>query len=408
MNTNRLHTLVLLFFLLIVPFRNEAQTPQQRALEARRARLQEEIRQINSLLFKQTREKKSVMSEVEDLQQKIRVQSELIKVTNQQANLLNRQINTNVRQIDELRNELKTLKEDYAGMIRKSYKNKSQQSRLMFVLSSGNFLQAYKRLQYMKQYTAYRKAQGEKIQGKTKTLQDLNTTLIAQRKEKETLIAENKKARQLLEDEKRRQETLIASIRQKEGQYKDQIGKKQRESDKIDREIERLIRAAIAEANKRSGNSSNTATFALTPEARVIANNFSANKGKLIWPVEKGFKSRAFGKYSDPVYPGLKRFNSGVVIATEKGAVARAVFKGEVSAIIVVPGGNKAVQLRHGNYITTYYNLAKIYVKKGDKVTAREALGEIFTSPSSGKTELKFFLYKNTVRLNPEYWIYRM
>lgn len=386
----------------------QGQTKEQKELEARRNRLQEEIKQINSLLFQNAREKKDVLTEVEDISRKIHVREELIKVTNRQANILNRQINANQREIEALRTELKALKENYAEMIRESYRHKSQQSRLMFLLSSSNFLQAYKRLQYMKQYTAHRKAQGEKIQDKTRELQERNTTLIAQRKEKEQLIAANRKAKQVLEGEKKQQEVLIASIRQKEGEYAARIQEKQAEADRIDRQIERLIREAIAEANKRSGNTANTTTFALTPEAKIIADNFSANKGKLSWPVEKGIKSKAFGEYSDPVYPGLKRFNSGVMIATEKGATARAVFAGEVSAIIVVPGGNKAVQLRHGNYITTYYNLARVYVKKGDKVSAKEELGEIFTSPSSGKTELKFFLYKDTSRLNPEHWIYRM
>lgn len=393
---------------LSVPFQGTGQTKAQKALEVRRARLQEEIAQINTLLFQNTKEKTDVLHEVEDLYQKINVRSELIKVTNQQANLINRQINTNLREMDNLRSELQQLKEHYSGMIRKSYQNKSRQSRLMFLLSSGSFLQAYKRLQYMKQYTRHRRTQSEKIQEKTTTLQDLNTTLIAQRKEKETLIAANKKAKQLLEQEKKQQEVLIASIRKKEGEYTSRIRKKQQEADKIDRQIERLIRTAITEANKKSGNTTRTATFALTPETRRIADDFSANKGRLIWPVEKGIKSKAFGAYSDPIYPGLKRFNSGVVIATVKGGRARAVFKGEVAAIIVVPGGNKAIQVRHGNYITTYYNLARIYVKKGDKIAAKQALGEIFTSPSTGKTELKFFLYRNTNRLNPEHWIYRM
>ena len=393
---------------LSVPFQGTGQTKAQKALEVRRARLQEEIAQINTLLFQNTKEKTDVLHEVEDLYQKINVRTELIKVTNQQANLINRQINTNLREMDNLRSELQQLKEHYSGMIRKSYQNRSRQSRLMFLLSSGSFLQAYKRLQYMKQYTRHRRTQSEKIQEKTTTLQDLNTTLITQRKEKEKLIAANRKAKQLLEQEKKQQEVLIASIRKKEGEYTSRIRKKQQEADKIDRQIERLIRSAITEANKRSGNTTRTATFALTPETRRIADDFSANKGRLIWPVEKGIKSKAFGSYSDPVYPGLKRFNSGVVIATVKGGRARAVFKGEVAAIIVVPGGNKAIQVRHGNYITTYYNLARIYVKKGDKIAAKQALGEIFTSPSTGKTELKFFLYRNTNRLNPEHWIYRM
>ncbi len=400
--------LFLLFSTLFFTTASIAQPQQQKALEVKRAQLQEEIRQINILLSQQKTAEKDVLSEVTDLNQKIRIRQQLIKITNQQANLLTRKINTNLKKIDGLREELSILKDDYAVMIKKSYKNKSQQSRLLFLLSSHNFLQAYKRVQYMKQYTNYQKQQGEKIATKTLELQTLNKDLVVQRKDKEKLVIENRKEQKLLKKEKENQEALIASIRKKENQYLAQIRKKQREAAKIDREIEKLIKAAIAEANKKAGNTSNTSTFALTPEALVIANKFSSNKGKLIWPVTKGVKSRGYGQYSDPVYPGLKRVNNGVTIATEKGAKARAVFEGEVSGIIIVPGGNKAVQIRHGNFITTYYNLGKVYVKKGDTVKRKQQIGEIFTSPSTGKTELKFFLYKNVNRLNPEEWIYRM
>ncbi len=385
-----------------------AQTREQKELEAKRARLQEEIKQINSLLSRQKKERQSVITEVEDLNQKIRVRQELIQVTNRQANLLNRQVNNNMKKIGDLRKELADLKDDYAETIRRTYKSRSRQNRLMFLLSSENFFQAYKRLQYMKQYADYRKEQGESIQTKTLELQNLNKELIAQRKEKETLIAENKKEHQSLEKERREQQDLIASIRKKESQYNSQITQKRRETQAIDRQIEKLIREAIVESNKKAGKSTSNATFALTPEAKVIANNFAANKGKLIWPVEKGVKSKGYGEYSDPVYPAVKNFNNGVIIATQEGEKARAVFDGEVSAIIAVPGANKAVQLRHGNYITTYYNLGRIFVKKGQKISAKTELGEIFTSPSSGKTELKFFLYRDTNRLNPEEWIYRM
>ena len=148
-------------------------------------------------------------------------------------------------------------------------------------------------------------------------------------------------------------------------------------------------------------------SFVLTPESRRVADSFEANKGNLIWPVVKGYKSQGFGVYYDPVYPELQHYNNGVTIATEKGAEARCVFEGEVSAIQSIPGSNKVVQVRHGNYITIYYNLTDVYVKKGDKVKAKEALGKIFTD-SNGKTEMKFFLYKNTTRLNPEFWIHKM
>ena len=172
-----------------------AQTNEQKALEAKREQLQKEIGEINRLLFAEKKEKGNVLDQMEALDKKINVRQQLIRVTNQQSNLLNRQINANIRNISKLRSDLKSLKEEYATMIQKSYQNKSQQSRLMFLLSSENFFQAFKRMQYMKQYTQYRKEQGEQIMVKTDELTQLNIDLTDQRKEKDQLIATNNRAK---------------------------------------------------------------------------------------------------------------------------------------------------------------------------------------------------------------------
>jgi peptidase M23B len=278
----------------------------------------------------------------------------------------------------------------------------------------------------------YRKEQVSLIQTKTQQIKDINQTLVTQRDEKNKVLAEQRREQAVLQQEKRELEQLAANIRTVERNYESQIREKQQQATAIDREIQRLIRLAIIEANKRNStkanNSVNTTaatpantpantnttsdsnaeiTFVLTPESRRVANSFEANKGNLIWPVAKGYKSQGFGVYYDPVYPELQHYNNGVTIATEKGAEARCVFEGEVSAIQSIPGSNKVVQVRHGNYITIYYNLTEVYVKKGDKVKAKDSLGKIFTN-GHGKTEMKFFLYKNTTRLNPEFWIHKM
>lgn len=383
------------------------QTSEQKALEAKRARLQEEIKEINRLLFAEKKEKGNVLDQMEALDNKINVRQELIRVTNQQSNLLNRQINVNIRSISKLREDLSILKEDYATLIQKSYRNKTQNNRLMFLLSAENFLQAFKRLQYMKQYAAHRKKQGEDIIKKTDELSQLNKDLVVQRKAKEQLLAENKKVKNDLSLEIESQKNLLRSIRQNENKYTAAIAKKQQEARKIDRAIERLIKSAIATTNKRAGKAS-SAKFVLTPEAKLVANNFSANKGKLIWPVEKGIKSQGYGVYSDKLYPGIKHRNNGVTIATDKGSKARAIFEGEVIAIISVPGGSRGVTIKHGNYISTYYNLSNLYVKKGDKVAVKELLGDISTNRFDGTTKLKFYLYQDSNRLNPEDWIYQL
>ncbi len=401
------YCLYCLIFTLFLSSSLMAQTSEQKSLEAKRERLQNEIKEINRLLFAEKKEKGNVLDQMQALDQKINVRQELIRVTNQQSNLLNRQINVNIRSISKLREDLKILKEDYANLIQKSYQNKTQSNRLMFLLSADNFYQAFKRLQYMEQYAKHRKKQGEDIIIKTKELSVLNNDLVAQRKSKERLLAENRKVKKELFGEIETQKDLLRSIRQNENKYTAAIAQKRKEARKIDREIERLIKSAIASTNKKAGKSSRT-KFVLTPEAKLVANNFSANKGKLIWPVEKGIKSQGYGVYADKLYPGIKHRNNGVTIATDQGSKARAIFEGEVIAILTVPGGSRGVQIKHGNYISTYYNLSKLYVKKGDRVAVKEVLGDIYTNRFDGTTKLKFYLYQDSNRLNPEDWIYQL
>lgn len=385
-----------------------SQTTEQKNLEAKRAKLQQEIQQINRLLFAEKKEKGTVLDQMSALDKKISVREQLIRVTNEQSNLLNRQLNANIRNIGKLRDDLKTLKDDYAVMIQKSYHNKSKQSRLMFLLSSESFYQGFKRLQYMKQYTDYRKEQGLEIANKTEELKSLNLELTEQRKTKDKLVAENTVAKKELVKEKATQNELLSTIRKNESKYTSTIQQKEKQAREIDQQIENLIKSAIVSSNKKTGNTTNTSKFVLTPEAKVIANNFSANKGKLIWPVEKGIKSIGFGVYKDAVYPGIQHQNNGVIIATDRGTKARAIFEGEVIAIISVPGGNKGVQMKHGNFISTYYNLSTVLVKKGDKVKAKQELGEVYTNAINNQTLLKFYLYQDTSRLNPEEWIYQL
>ncbi len=397
----------------------QAQSKKQQELEARRQALQKEIQQINSLLFTDKKKEKSVISIVEDLNNKVRVRQNLIKVTNDQANLLTREINTNQKEISSLRDQLKELKEDYAAMVVKSYKSKSEQSRVMFLLSSDNFQQAYKRLQYIKQYTKYQEQQGEEIKGKTQKLLELNTSLLQQKKDKEKLIEENRIAKRELENDVKEQQELVASIRKNLNNYASQIKTKQQEADRIDREIERLIKEAIAEANKKAAKSNTTTTttksssgFALTPEGKALSNNFEANKGKLFWPVEKGIVKTRYGTQPSPIDPSVNIQSNGVRIATEAGSKVRTVFQGTVMAVMTSKTGNPTVLIQHGNYFTAYKNLAKVYVKKGDKVETKQFIGEVFTSAGDHETILSFSIYKvvssESQTQDPSGWIYKM
>ena len=394
-------------FLIISVATSQSTSARQKALEEQKKRLQQEIKQINTILFSNIRKEKSVVSKVEDLDLKISVRSQIVKVNNQQANLLTRQINVNQRDITNLRSELKNLKKDYANMIVKSYKSKSSQNRLMFLFSSADFLQAYKRIQYMKQYANFRKKQGEEISEKTQTIQNLNKTLLDQKSIKEALVAENKIVQTTLMKERKFQQNLIRSIKSKSRSLTSEIKQKQRQSAAIDKEIERLIREAIAASNKLAGKASKN-VFALTPEAKLLAKNFVANKGKLPWPVEKGVVTQRFGTQPHPLVKTTMIKSNGVTIATNPKSKARAVFDGEVMAILSFKGSNPAVLIKHGNFITTYKNIAKVYVRKGQKVKSKQPIGEIFTHPQSGKTTLQFSVFNELKPQNPKNWIYKL
>ena len=385
----------------------QTNTARQKMLENQKKRLQAEIKQSNTLLFKNSKKEKSLLSQVEDLEIKISVRSNLVEVNNQQANLLTQQINVNQRNITNLRKELQVLKKDYAEMIQKSYKSKSSQNRLMFLFSSEDFLQAYKRVQYMKQYANFRKKQGEEIVQKTKTLQSLNKTLLEQKVQKDALVRENRKVQQELQQERKSQQRLIRGLKSKSRSLAREIKQKQKKAAAIDREIERLIREAIAASNKAAGKNSKNA-FALTPEAKLLAANFVANKGQLPWPVEKGIVIQGFGTQPHPVVKTTMIKSNGVTIATSPKSKARAVFQGEVMSILSFKGSNPTILIKHGNYITTYKNMGKVYVKKGDKVKAKQTIGEIFTHPQTGKTTIQFSVFNELKPQNPKSWIYRM
>lgn len=400
--------------------------PEQEKLEKRKAQIQEEIRVAERLLESKNTAQKSVTTVIAQQIAKIKLREQLINMTEKQSKILKNDMYINQLQINGLNRDLLNLKKDYAKMIVKSYKSRSEQSRAMFLLSSENFLQAYKRAQYMKQYTSYRKMQGEEIQDKTKTLFSFNNKLAVQKTEKQKLINEQEQERQKLEKDKKAQEVLVNSIKKDKKKIAAEINKKQQESKAIDRQIDKLIREAIVEANRRAAEAAKKANpkkvvtaaetkaiesstkIMLTPEAKIIADNFRANKGKLPWPVEKGTVYMRYGDQSHPIIKTLTVHNSGVDIATEEGASARAVFGGIVTKVIVLSPVNKAVFIQHGDYFTVYQNLSSVAVSKGDKVAIKQNLGRIRTNGDSGKTILKFMILQNTTPNNPASWLFNL
>ena len=381
-------------------------------LEQQRKKLNREIAQVNRLLFNEQKKEKNVLEDLKDLNQKIDIRLSLINTINSEAKLLTSEITKNKKEIAQLENELAALKADYARMIFKSYKSKSQQSRIMFLLSSQNFQQAYKRLEYMKQYTSFRKRQGEEIGFQTGLVKKMNDSLLFQKQEKDTLILAEKYQKEKIELDKNNKEKLISLIKKKEKKYKREIQNKIKAERKVAKKIDKIIRDEIEKANrialaKLKNKIKNTKKneFVLSPEAKALAAKFELNKGKLPWPLDQGLITRRFGKQPHPTFPGITINSTGLHLVTQKGKSAAAIFNGKILNILVTSEGRKNVLIQHGNYITSYNNLDKLYVRKGDTIITGQKIGQVFTDKVSGKTTLIFALYKNTTKLNPSSWI---
>ncbi|MBP6373514.1 MAG: peptidoglycan DD-metalloendopeptidase family protein [Flavobacterium sp.] len=416
--------LITAILLLLISNTGWSQENQQEKLEQRKAEILREIREKEAQLQHVKSKEVSVKKQLEIQLEKIKLKEKLINTTEKQTKLLSNDMYLNQLTINRLKRELVVLKDDYAQMIVKSYKSRSEQSRAMFLLSSENFLQAYKRAQYMKQYASYRKNQGLEIQSKSEELVVHNETLEVQKTAKQKLIEENEKERLVLEKEKQIQQELAKAIKKDKKQLLAEIKKKQQETKNIDNQIAKLLRAAIAASNKKTATATaksnpktsaestkateTSAKIVLTAEGKIESNNFKANKGKLPWPVEKGFVSLPYGDQPHPIVKSLIVHNSGVEITTDQGANARAVFAGEVISVMVLSPVNKAVMIQHGDYFTVYQNLSSVSVSKGDKVSIKQAIGRIRTNGDTGKTVLKFTLSQNTVYNNPATWLFNM
>lgn len=376
----------------------------RKELENRRKKLNKEIEKINNLLFETKKEKTDALDDLKDLSQKITVRERLIETIELETEELSKEIKENEKKIEQNNKELASLKADYADMVFKSYKSKSQQSKTMFLLSSENFLQAYKRIKYIEQYKSFRKKQGERVIAKTEEIRKLNDSLTKKKNQKKVLINAEKNQKKKIESEKEEQESLVTKIKTQESKYKNELQKKIREEKALAKKIDKAIRDAIAKANKGKKGTAKKNEFLLSKAEKALKANFEQNKGNLPWPLD-GIVTRKFGVQPHPTFKSITINSTGLHIRGKQGDVAKSVFNGKVLNITKSDKGTKSVMVQHGDYITTYSNLRDIFVKKGQSVKTGDAVGKIFTDKITGKTDLVFVLFKNTNRLNPSDWI---
>ena len=394
-------TAFLLLIFSIIPLNAQNYEARQKKLEAQKISLTKEISQINSLILDSRKKSKNLANELEDIQLKISVRDKLININNSQLNNLTNIIYNQTEKLSDLEKELIKLKEEYEQIIYSSYKKKSTQMKLMFLFASENINQAFKRFQYFKQYSKYRKKQADKIVLIQTQISQTIDSLQIRKNNKQNIINENREVKETLTKEKQLQNTLFKNLLKNQKNYALEINEKEKQTRLIDNEIQKLIRLAIAESNKNN----NSTNFALTPEGRLISTNFQANKGRLPWPLKQGVVVRRFGTQPHPVVRTTTINSNGISLATSPNSVAYSVFDGEVLSVYGFSGGNPGVLIRHGKYISNYQNLSSIFVKKGDKINANDEIGIVFTNESTGKTVLKFNIFNELKPENPTIWL---
>ena len=393
-------TRILLFFLLLIVTDLRSQSKQ--ALEKQKKEIQNEIKVIELKLSNSSKKKGLIISNAEDLNYKIKLQQNLISNINNQLNLILNEIDANEIQLTNLKNKEVSLKEELAKMLLTGYKKKSNLNKLMFIFSSSSFQQAYKRIQYFKQYVNFQNKTLLKIKSTSSEIENVILVLDLQKTNKQLLINENENIKRELSIQYDDLNKLIAEVNKDQKKYKNEIKQKQKLSKDIDKKIEKLIREALANSKRNDGG------FKLSEEAQLISKNFNANKGRLPSPVIRGNVVLGFGKQPHPIVKTATIQSNGVRIRTSSDVEARTIFDGEVYSIIISKNNSRTVLIQHGNFFTVYKNLSQIYVSKGDKLKTKEVIGKIATDPLNGQTILSFSIFYNGVPQNPRTWIYKL
>ena len=376
----------------------------RKSLEHRRDALDQQIKTVNALIKNSRKEQKTSAAELQLVKRQIALQKDLISTIRSEVARANKQVEETESTIDSLEEDMKNLKDSYSKMVQYAYRNRSSYDRLSYLFAAESFTQAYRRSRYLNQLAEYRRRQALLIQETAETLEAKRTSLVEKRKEKEVLLADQKSAMRVLDSNRKKQSVTLAALQEKEVELQGDLKKKRAQR----KELAQKIREVIAAEIKRS-KANNKGTFSLTPEAIQLSNKFTANKGKLPWPVERGIMVSRFGRQAHPVLKGIVIENNGVDIATDKNSIVRAVFGGTVSSVFVIPGAGKVVIIEHGAYRTVYSPFKDVFVEKGDKVKTKQSLGELLSDGDENNAHLEIWRInaEGPVKEDPSAWLFK-
>jgi septal ring factor EnvC (AmiA/AmiB activator) len=402
--------------LLLLTFGAQAQTKKQ--LENQRNKLIEQINFTKKQIEEVQRKKAVSVNQLVTLRKQIQVRQRLIENYNNDIAITQIQIDNLAELIGSLERDLQKLKAEYGKMLQVAYRNRSNYSNVILVLSAKDFNQAFKRLRYLQQYNEFRQTQVRLI---NKTQEGLNRRIaqLEQKKvERVSLVAEEETQKTLLGYESDKTNQLVSTLQNNEKQLRKELQEKEAARARLQRTIEDIIRREIEEARRQEAErqrkvgekpsvtpKTTREEFELTPEAKALGADFEANKGKLPWPVSKGFISETFGEHPHPVLKNVKVRNDGVSIRTAKSAEVKAIFRGEVTAVVSIPGMQKAIIVRHGQYLTVYAHLETVSVSKGSKIETGQTIGSVHFDEEENKAEVQLQVWRGTTKIDPSPWL---
>ncbi len=417
-----LHKKFYIIFTFIIILSLPSFSQSRKTLERRIKKYERELKLTKKLLSQTKQQKKQTYNKLVLINRQIELRQELIEELKKELTQIDNKISENEWIINSLEEDLKTIREQYARLIYFAWKNSSPYEQIMYVLAANSFNQAFMRVKYLQQISDYRKKQVEAIQAIKKELEQRSLELEQKRTQRQNVLKKLETEQQGLVQSKKEKKQTIEHLQQKEKDLLAKLKKQQKAAEQLKHRVAQLIEEearkarerARREAAKRNAKSKNrgktstgkkSPTYYLTPEEKIISGKFEQNKGKLPWPVAKGIITGRFGTHEHAVLKGIKVNNNGIYISTVHGAKARAIFDGEVRKIFEVPGKHKIVLIKHGNYYSVYGNLAKVFVKEGDKVKTKQTIGEVYTDDEKQKTEIELQIWDGLKKVNPELWL---
>lgn len=388
---------ILFFSLILISQNSFAQSIAN--IRKEKEKSEKEINYLNKLLGETASSKSMSVEKLNILQQKIVQSKRVISLLNSEVKYFQDRISQNESRIGELQSEKSSMLDLYAKLVYNTWKKRNKTNKLMFICSSSDFNQAYNRYKYFQQIQEYSKRQLKLIGQVNDSLDLKNEELKKLVAEKNIALNEISQKNKDLEVQQTRQNQYISDLQKREKELKKKLEAENRKQQKLTAELNKLVASQI----KKSGGSSSV--YKMTPEEKLVSDDFQKNRGRLPWPVTEGFISKKFGVNTDIVHKRVAFDNSGIYITTSKNSDVRAVFQGEVAEVWLPPGNyNYMVIIRHGNYLTMYLNLIDVKVKKGQKVKTKDVIGKVSFDEEKGSV-LRFEIWKNIEKLNPELWL---